>query len=304
MPKSVATKQGFTIVELLIAIAVVAILAAISVVTYRGILDRARTSAVTSSLSQTSNKLDIYKTTEGSYPASLAVVGVSNSTSLKYEYTLGTDGHYCMTATDQNISYFMSSTSKKTAVGGCAGHTWPGSVVLTNLVPNGDFRQGTSSWLGYGASISVVDDSLTATVTNVFGGVAARSTLSPTAVSGRAYYLKYTIKPFWTHQPLVVGLGGPGWMTPKASAGIETAVSGIYTATTPSTYVDLRLNQAGTTMMATGSQVSFKRVLVIDLTTTFGAGKEPTKDQMDQIMTQLPNGWFYSTTTVNTNGIL
>jgi prepilin-type N-terminal cleavage/methylation domain-containing protein len=34
MPKSVATKQGFTIVELLIAIAVVAVLVAVSVVTY------------------------------------------------------------------------------------------------------------------------------------------------------------------------------------------------------------------------------------------------------------------------------
>ena len=301
MSISTSRKHGFTIVELLITIVVIAILAAVSVIAYRGVLDRARSSAVTSSLLQVSNKLEMYRTTEGSYPTSLAVVGVSNSENLKYEYTLDNNGNYCITGVDHNVSYFISSPAKKVTVGGCASHTWPGGIALVNLVPNGDFSQGTSSWLGYDASISASNGYLMATVNKVTGGVAARSYLSSSIVSGRVYYIKYAIKPFRTHQPLVIGLGVPAWMTPNALAGVETTVSARYTATAPNSYIDLRLNQASNSSI--GSQVSFRYAMLVDLTTAFGTGKEPTKDQMDQVVAQFPNGWFNGSVTVSANGI-
>ena len=54
-------KPGFTIVELLIVIVVIAILAAISVVAYNGIQNRAADSAVVSDLAVLKKKIEVYK---------------------------------------------------------------------------------------------------------------------------------------------------------------------------------------------------------------------------------------------------
>lgn len=62
------SRSGFTIVELLIVIVVIAILAAISIVAYNGIQNRANDSAVQSDLSSAAKKLAIYKIDNGEYP--------------------------------------------------------------------------------------------------------------------------------------------------------------------------------------------------------------------------------------------
>lgn len=54
-------RDGFTIVELLIVIVVIAILAAITIAAYNGIQERARISSVTSALKQASKKLQVYQ---------------------------------------------------------------------------------------------------------------------------------------------------------------------------------------------------------------------------------------------------
>lgn len=60
--------KGFTIVELLIVIVVIAILAAISVVAYNGIQDRAYNSRVVSAVSQYHKAFIQYRTINGTYP--------------------------------------------------------------------------------------------------------------------------------------------------------------------------------------------------------------------------------------------
>jgi prepilin-type N-terminal cleavage/methylation domain-containing protein len=61
--------RGFTIVELLIVIVVIAILAAISIVAYNGVQDRATKSRRISDMSTIVKALELYKAEKGYYPA-------------------------------------------------------------------------------------------------------------------------------------------------------------------------------------------------------------------------------------------
>lgn len=70
MHKQSTTDTGFTIVELLIVIVVIAILATISVVAYKGIQDRATNVTVEADISSIIKKLELGKVDIGHYPQS------------------------------------------------------------------------------------------------------------------------------------------------------------------------------------------------------------------------------------------
>jgi general secretion pathway protein G len=67
------TRSGFTIVELLVVIVVIAILAAITVVAYNGIQDRAEASKTASAIQAYKKALTLYKIDNGSYPVTGAM---------------------------------------------------------------------------------------------------------------------------------------------------------------------------------------------------------------------------------------
>lgn len=64
---------GFTIVELLIVIVVIAILAAISIVSYTGIQQRANNTAIISAVSQAQKSIGAYIASESKYPLTASV---------------------------------------------------------------------------------------------------------------------------------------------------------------------------------------------------------------------------------------
>jgi general secretion pathway protein G len=84
-PRSHRT-QGFTIVELLIVIVVIAILAAISIVAYNGIQDRARESLMKSELSTASKKLELYAIDEGKLPNT---TGSQDAVDMTFSFPVG-----------------------------------------------------------------------------------------------------------------------------------------------------------------------------------------------------------------------
>ena len=92
---------GFTIVELLIVIVVIAILAAITIVAYTGVQDRAKESNVQSDLSAFMKRIEIARTNaaDGLYPFTpSASEGISANKSLYF--------------TNRNNWYFCTSTDR------------------------------------------------------------------------------------------------------------------------------------------------------------------------------------------------
>ncbi len=72
-------KKGFTLIELLVVMSVIAILAGIVLVSLRGFREKARDSKRIAELKQIQNVLEIYYTSEGTYPATLDVLEAASA---------------------------------------------------------------------------------------------------------------------------------------------------------------------------------------------------------------------------------
>ena len=115
------TSKGFTIVELLIVIVVIAILAAISIVAYTGVQNRARNSAAAELAGQFAGKARSFQALTGTLPTGLT----------SGQFT----GYVAADHAEADISSMTSATAKVTAV---AAATNPSSITDTN------FRNGTA----------------------------------------------------------------------------------------------------------------------------------------------------------------
>lgn len=149
-------QKGFTIVELLIVIVVIAILAAITIVAYNGIQERARASAVSSALNQANKKITVWQVDNpGQYPADLASAGITNTGSVSFQYTVDNSTNpptYCMTATTSSTSYKASSSATTPVSGGCPGHSQGGVAAITNYAPNPNAAGASVAAFGFAGS--------------------------------------------------------------------------------------------------------------------------------------------------------
>lgn len=119
-------KNGFTIVELLIVIVVIAILAAITVVAYNGIQARAKSTQLQSKLNGVYKKIEAYNAEFGSYPATqsgtLAISSSSNA----------------MVYVDANCPWPTGTTTVTKTT------TWVPGVDMTLPQSNGERGRGSS----------------------------------------------------------------------------------------------------------------------------------------------------------------
>lgn len=110
--KKMKDERGFTIVELLIVIVIIAILAAITIVAYNGIQARANTSAAQSAANTMLKKVEAYNAIKSEYPKS-ATTFVTNMASDSTSTLTGTgigiyDG---TTASKTNLKISLCGTT-------------------------------------------------------------------------------------------------------------------------------------------------------------------------------------------------
>jgi prepilin-type N-terminal cleavage/methylation domain-containing protein len=163
---------GFTIVELLIVIVIIGILAAITIVAYNGIQDRAKSTTLMSDLTVSAKQLRLDQITNNAFPATVAAAnnnqGLKASPGTSYTYTVNnavTPQTFCLSATNGSQVYSISQDGTP-AGGGCTnlalGAASPSATVtdgVTTSVPYYDLGTGLKSVtvdLGSAQNVSVV----------------------------------------------------------------------------------------------------------------------------------------------------
>lgn len=140
---------GFTIVELLIVIVVIAILAAITIVVFSGIQDRAHGASLRSDLSQARKQLMADQVINGSYPANTGDAndgkGLTSSDGNAYHYSVDnaiSPATFCLGEVNGDTAYHITEASSEPTVGVCPGYTGSGdggeSAVTCSSLSIGD----------------------------------------------------------------------------------------------------------------------------------------------------------------------
>ena len=113
-------KQGFTIVELLIVVVVIAILASITIVSYNGITQRAKAAALQSGVGQLTRRLESDKIASQSdtYPVSLAAANISQPSNITYSAS-ASGRAFCIAGKDGSVLYYTTNTQQQPTIGSC-----------------------------------------------------------------------------------------------------------------------------------------------------------------------------------------
>ena len=235
--KWAAKQKGFTIVELLIVVVVIAILAAITVVAYNGITQRARNSVAQNALSQAQKKLATYAVDNSElYPTNLAQAGLVSDGNVTYQFTPNnttTPAGYCVTVTVGGVSYRLGKNFEYTSgstqtindassqSGACPGHSASGAVAITNYI----FNPSTEvSKQGYGQpNSSTVERS---TVRAHHGSASALVTMPQNSGSGVVGASFFQENPYVTLKPNTTYVFSAYVYVPAGTVDVRAAIQG------------------------------------------------------------------------------
>lgn len=188
---------------------------------------------------------------------------------------------------------------------------------LVNILTNGDFSNGVSGWSATGSTNSVADNKLL----NTGNGSISNPFFTATTIAGivsNKYYVKYKVRVTNSECSALQCkiAGAPSGITIKNAPSQNEwyEVSAIISATDTSTAFSIYhvYPNAGA---SNGKEMEVQYICCINLTARFGAGNEPTAEEMDTIMSLFSNNWFNGTSkaiqklaisgiTINTGGFV
>lgn len=190
--------QGFTIVELVMVIIIIAIVATLVTSVFRGAQDRSNAAQVQSDLKNAKLELDTIAADTGVYPTTTN--GLTKSEGTEYEINVNNNGEYptfCLTASKGNISYRITDSTTPER-GSCAGHSSDGYAVVTNLLTNPSVEVNDGSYRWFGTS----------------PGAGTNQRLNGIGLNGG-----YGMKKTWTVSPGTSSDAGFYWHYPTPTAG-------------------------------------------------------------------------------------
>ncbi len=152
------SKNGFTIVELLVVVVVIAILAAVAIVSYVTIAERARQAAIESEIAIAKSKLEQYKGTNATntYPSTASEVKLMMSSLDTFSYKpINSGADYCLYVKKGNYSGFIYGSSPDRKDGYCYSQCDAPLTCSINTVTSAMTKdsQGNYYLLNYGSNI-------------------------------------------------------------------------------------------------------------------------------------------------------
>jgi len=97
-------RKGFTLIELMIVIAIIIILAAIAIPNYLRMTERAKKARISSDMASLATGLEAYRTDWGAYPVETALIAVDTAGTLLYGELSGTTGAVTNVLANTNIA--------------------------------------------------------------------------------------------------------------------------------------------------------------------------------------------------------
>ena len=167
-------------------------------------------------------------------------------------------------------------------------------LFATNLVTNGDFSNGTTGWTALNSTISASGNVLTITGNGLGTTPRSGSSIGTFASGKNVYFILNARSRNANAQNLYFSVKKTSVSGATLSEIIVSSpvvdqwypVSFVAKTNDSSTLYTTSIALYGSVALANGSSHEIKYVSSVDLTTLFGAGNEPTKEQMDWIFTE------------------
>lgn len=181
-----------------------------------------------------------------------------------------------------------------------ANEVYSSALTITNIVTNGDLSNGTTGWSASGlSSISAADNVLSITTGEWTIGQAYCN--SHQFLETHKIYYKLVCRVTNAlcsiiHNYTSDANGDMSVASPTENEWYE--VSALDTIDYDFNDGIFYCNHTYGTAVA-GRVMQVKYALAVDLTADFGAGNEPTKEQMDTLISAMDNHWFDGTITID-----